>query len=166
MGGPNGALARGRAMMERQLNFGPADGQVLLAAGCDPGFSPVTNTIDARIEGFLCGSYGQRWREAAQPRVERWTPAERKAIEAAQSVVGERRTIYDRAVDARFEVEHLYYNPDPRTTPQQLVQLARRHRDAIEAQRVATEDLEKAVALLVTLKMESQNRRRWEATVK
>src|SRR6266536_1622742 len=119
------ALARGRERMRRQNIFGPSDAAELLAAGKSPGFDPEHNTVDAKIAQFLCGTHGGDWRKVGQPTVELWrTPEERRAIEALQAAVNEKRPIYERALDRRFEVERLYYNPPPRTTVQQLAQLS------------------------------------------
>jgi hypothetical protein len=155
----DGALERGRTLMETQGTFTPADAAVLLAAGLADGFNPRESTIDGRIERFLVGTHGRRWR-AVEAEADFFTPAERAALEAAERDVADKRAIWEAALDERWTAEALYYHPTKEPTPEQVVASWRRHDLAVKAQVAAQEALAQTVAVVTDLKLRAQARRR------
>jgi hypothetical protein len=159
-------LEQGRKRMKRGGGIEQKDLELFVAAGLAEGFNPETNTTDARIEKYLNGSYGHPWREKIKPRQPALTPDEARDYAVKLLVMAEDREVYDPAVSERFAVERLYNNPPRGTTPEQLVQLAKRYRAAVEAQRKATENLERSTAAVTTILMDAQRRRQWESMEK
>jgi hypothetical protein len=158
------ALELGRERFRRGGPYSPSDSSVALEAARHPDFAPEVNNVDADIQRWLRGWHGVPVSEIGRdPDADFYTTAERQEIQSAEAAAAALRAKYDLVIARRFEAEALYFSPPARTPIEDLVLLARKHEHAIEAQRVATSDLEKAIARVTSLKMQVQNRRRHQA---